>query len=187
LVVADAPSYREDRSGVLLDGPVGDCFGAALAEAGLTRDEVYITSVIKCRPPLGRAPFPDEIEACEGWLFREISLVQPNIVVTLGGLALRLVTGRQERLANVHGQLVHTQLQGRDVVVWPLVHPAVAVQVASVATELREDARRLGELIRGASAGERASKQTLRAAESASAAEKSPPVDGETQLSFEVT
>ncbi|MCW2921867.1 MAG: phage polymerase-related protein [Thermoleophilia bacterium] len=150
LVVAEAPGYHDDRTGVLLAGPVGHLFDTILADAGLTRAKIFLTSVVKCRPPTGRTPFPDEVESCEGWLFREIQLVQPKIVVTLGQLALRLVTGRQEQLREVHGAMLHAHVQGRDVVVWPLFHPAAAVHVDSLTSELRADARALGTLLQGA-------------------------------------
>jgi uracil-DNA glycosylase family 4 len=152
LVVAEAPGYHDDRTGRLLAGGPGELFEQALGDAGLTRDEVFLTSVVKCRPPSGRTPFPDEVEACEGWLFREIALVRPRVVVTLGTLALRLVTGRQERIREVHGQMLHAHVQGRDVVVWPLYHPAAALHVPTLAAELRADARALGDVLRGARA-----------------------------------
>jgi DNA polymerase len=152
LVVAEAPGYHEDREGRLLAGRTGELFDQVLADAGVTRDEIYLTSVVKCRPPTGRTPFPDEVEACQGWLFREIALVQPKVVVTLGQLALRLVTGRVERLADVHGAMLHAQVQGRDLVVWPLFHPAAALHVESLIAKLREDGRALGGLLRGARA-----------------------------------
>ncbi|MCW2923332.1 MAG: Uracil-DNA glycosylase [Thermoleophilia bacterium] len=155
LVVSEAPGYHEDREGRLLAGRVGGLFDEVLAEAGLTRDEVFLTSVVKCRPPTGRTPFPDEVEACEGWLFRELALVEPAVVVTLGSLALRLVTGRQESLADAHGAVVHAQVRGRDIVVWPLYHPAAALHVPALVDELRTDARALRRLLGGARADAR--------------------------------
>jgi DNA polymerase len=150
LVVSEAPGYHDDRTGALLWGAPGDLLGELLGIAGLRREDVFVTSVVKCRPPTGRTPFPDEVEACEGWLFREIALVQPKVVVTLGGLALRLVTGRQDRLRDVHGTMIHALVQGRDVVVWPLYHPAAAVHVPSLLGELQADARGLARLLQGA-------------------------------------
>lgn len=194
LVVAEAPGYHEDREGRLLAGRVGDLFDSMLAEAGLSREEIYLTSVVKCRPPTGRTPFPDEVEACEGWLFREIALVQPKVVVTLGQLALRLVTGRVERLADVHGAVLHSQVQGRDLVVWPLFHPAAALHVTTIVDQLRDDARSLGGLLRGARAGAKpaagpqpAIPTAVPAAEAAAAAVAEPPIDdAQPQLAFDV-
>lgn len=193
LVVAEAPGYHEDREGRLLAGRTGELFDQVLVDAGVTRDEIYLTSVVKCRPPTGRTPFPDEVEACQGWLFREIALVQPKVVVTLGQLALRLVTGRVERLADVHGAVLHAQVQGRDLVVWPLFHPAAALHVESLVAQLREDGRALGGLLRGA----RAEMTTPReipatlpapAPTPATTAEPASPVadDSEPQLALEI-
>lgn len=185
LVVAEAPGYHDDRTGVLLAGPVGGLFDDVLRDAGLAREEIFLTSVVKCRPPTGRTPFPDEVESCEGWLFREIQLVQPKVVVTLGALALRLVTGRQEQLRDVHGAMLHAHVQRRDVVVWPLYHPAAALHVASLTEELRADARGLGALLQGA----RSTPAPAAVSEPAPAvATPGPdePDSGEPQLAFDV-
>jgi DNA polymerase len=181
LVVLDAPGYQDDRTGQLLSGDPGVLLDEVLALAGRTRDQVYVTSVVKCRPPAGRAPFPDEIEACEGWLFRELALVRPNVVVTLGSLALRLVTARQDRLRDVHGTMLHVQAQGRDVVVWPLYHPAAAVQIPQLADELRTDARSLGRLLRGA-----ASVQRPVVSVDADAPVAAPTAPAQSQMSFDL-
>lgn len=152
LVVTEAPGYHEDRAGEHLVGRTGERFDRVLALAGLRREQVFITSVVKCRPQSGRTPFPDEVEACEGWLFREISLVSPRVIVTLGALALRLVTGRAEQLSNAHGRLLNAQVRGRDVLVWPLVHPGAALHAARLGDQLEADARNLGALLAGARA-----------------------------------
>ncbi len=196
LVVAEAPAYQDDRSGSLLSGAAGELFERVLDLAGLTRDEVFVTSVVKCRPPTGRTPFPDEVEACGGWLFREIALVQPKVVVTLGNVALRLVTGRQERLADAHGTVIHAHVQGRDVVVWPLYHPAAALHVPSLVGELEDDMRALGRLMRGARASTRPrpteDPAAAPGAEAARSASTDRPVgesvdpSGEPQLTFDV-
>lgn len=194
LVVAEAPGYHDDREGRLLAGAPGELFATMLEHAGLRLEDVYLTSVVKCRPPTGRTPFPDEVEACEGWLFREIALVQPRVVVTLGALALRLVTGRQERLPDVHGAMLHAHVQGRDVVVWPMFHPGAALHVRSLVEELHADARSLGRLLRGARASMTRDTPTSTAAAAPAgpapvvAAPALPPVadGGEPQLALEL-
>ena len=196
LVVAESPAYHDDRSGELLSGAAGELFDRMLDLAGLRRSQVFVTSVVKCRPPTGRTPFPDEVDACGGWLFREITLVQPKVVVTLGGLALRLVTGRQEQLADAHGTMIHAHVQGRDVVVWPLYHPAAALHVPSLLGELETDVRGLGRLLRGARAAARPDRPAPGDAPSKrpatddtpTPADPSDPVDapGEPQLTFDV-
>lgn len=188
LVVAEAPGYHEDREGRLLAGRTGELFDQVLADAGLARSDVFLTSVVKCRPPTGRTPFPDEVEACEGWLFREIALVRPKVVVTLGQLALRLVTGRVERLADVHGAVLHAQVQGRDLVVWPLFHPAAALHVEAICNQLRDDARALGSLLRGAHAepSERPEVAAPVVESPVHVAEDPAPDSSEPQLAFDV-
>lgn len=175
LVIAEAPAYHDDRSGQLLHGAVGELFDRVLELAGLTRRDVFLTSVVKCRPPTGRTPFPDEVEACGGWLFRELALVQPQVVVTLGGLPLRLVTGRFERLGDAHGSVIHASIQGRDVVVWPLYHPAAALHVPSLLGDLERDARALGQLLRGARSAPRPAVSVPAAASGADAPEPTSP------------
>jgi uracil-DNA glycosylase family 4 len=195
LVVAEAPGYHDDREGRLLEAAPGELFAEILELAGITREDIFLTSVVKCRPPGGRSPFPDEIEACEGWLFREIALVQPKVVVTLGSLALRLVTGRQEGITQVHGELQHVAVQDRDIVVWPLYHPGAALHVERLADALRADARALGLLLAGARS-ERSTRALARGdaagdvpATPAHAPSPVPAVAGpdeEPQLSFDV-
>lgn len=146
--ISDAPGYHDDKTGHLLSSGVsGEVFDQLLSIVGESRESVRLTSVVRCRPANGRSPFPDEIEACEGWLFREIALVKPQFIVTLGTLALRLITGRNENMRDVHGTLLHTQVQGRDVCVWPLYHPAAAAQVEQLKAELYDDTRSLNQLL----------------------------------------
>ena len=192
LVVAEAPGYHEDREGRLLTGRAGELFDELLVALGTTRDDVFLTSVVKCRPPTGRTPFPDEVEACEGWLFREIALVRPRVVVTLGALALRLVTGRYERLADVHGSMLHAHVQGRDVVVWPLFHPAAAVHVQSLVDQLHADTIGLAGLLRGARVEEAVrpergpAKPVLEPADVSTPAGDEDPPDSQQQLTMEL-
>jgi uracil-DNA glycosylase len=153
MFVTEAPGYHEDRSGLPFAGAAADLFGQLLDEAGLALHEVYVTSVVKCRPPRNRSPFPDEIEQCEGYLFREVTHVQPDVVCALGNVPIRLLTGRPHRLSVVHGQPMPVSVQGREVVVYPLYHPAAAVHVPSLVAALRADVRRLPRLLREAAAG----------------------------------
>lgn len=152
MVVCDVPGYHDDRVGRLLSGRASEAFDDVLAIAGVARADVYLTSVVKCRPPAGRTPLPDEVETCQGWLFHEIALVRPEVVVTFGSRVLGIVTGRHGSLDQLHGGLVHAQVQGRDVAVWPLFHPAAAVHQSSLLSALHADARGLRSLLQGARA-----------------------------------
>lgn len=148
MFVTEAPGYHEDRVALPFAGDAAELFGSLLEDAGLSHDDVYVTSVVKCRPPRNRSPFPDEIESCEGYLFREVTLVQPQIVCALGNVPIRLLTGKPHRLSEVHGQPVPVAVQGRDVLVYPLYHPAAAVHVPALIAELRTDVRRIPALLR---------------------------------------
>nr|MDQ3823925.1 uracil-DNA glycosylase [Actinomycetota bacterium] len=94
LFVGEAPGFHEDQQGIPFVGQAGQLLTRLLAGIGLAREDVYIANVLKCRPPGNRDPQPDEIAACEGYLFRQIELIQPTVVATLGNFATKLLSGR---------------------------------------------------------------------------------------------
>lgn len=186
MFVAEAPGYHEDRAGEAFLGAAGRLLDEMLASIGLERSDVYLTSVVKCRTPNIRTPFPDEVEQCEGYLFREVALVQPRVVCTLGNVAIRVFTGRLLRLSEVHGIPSSMQVRGRDVMVLPLYHPAAVLQVPVLMDTLRADVRTLGALLRGG--GDAEPKVATMPASGAS--EPQPVIDahgdGDGQLSMEL-
>src|SRR5215218_3086012 len=94
LFVGEAPGFHEDQQGVPFVGQAGKLLERLLAGIGLTRSDVYIANVLKSRPPGNRDPLPEEISACEGHLFRQIELIQPVVVATLGNFATKLLSGK---------------------------------------------------------------------------------------------
>jgi hypothetical protein len=108
--------------------------------------------VHNCRPPGNRDPMPDEIEACEGHLFKQISLIEPKVVATLGNFATKLLSGKQLGITRVHGQPQEVTLGGRRVVLYPIYHPAAALYTPAMLKVLEEDFRRIPELIGQAAA-----------------------------------
>src|SRR5207248_2372767 len=124
MFVGEAPGFHEDKQGFPFVGQAGKLLDTLLGEIGLSRAEVYIANVLKCRPPGNRDPAPDEIEACEGHLFRQIELIQPKLVATLGNFATKLLSGKQLGITRVHGQEQETSVGGRRVALYPLYHPA---------------------------------------------------------------
>jgi uracil-DNA glycosylase family 4 len=151
MFVGEAPGFHEDKQGFPFVGQAGKLLDKLLAGIGLTREDVYIANVIKCRPPGNRDPMPDEIEACEGHLFRQVELIQPKLVATLGNFATKLLSGKQVGITRVHGQDQQVTLGGRSVVLYPLYHPAAALYTPAMLKVLEEDFRRIPELIgRGA-------------------------------------
>ena len=147
MFVGEAPGFHEDRQGIPFVGQAGKLLESLLGEIGLARSDVYIANVLKCRPPGNRDPAPDEIEACEVHLFRQIELVEPTVVATLGNFATKLLSGKPHGITRVHGQEQQTTLGGRRVCLLPLYHPAAALYTPRMLQVLREDFARIPALL----------------------------------------
>src|SRR5215210_4321080 len=147
MFVGEAPGFHEDRVGVPFVGQAGKLLERLLAGIGLAREDVYIANVIKCRPPGNRDPQPDEIEACEGHLWKQIELIRPKVVATLGNFATKLLSGRPQGITRVHGQEQETTLGGRRVLLYPLYHPAAALYTPAMLNVLQSDFARIPELM----------------------------------------
>jgi uracil-DNA glycosylase len=152
MFVGEAPGFHEDKQGVPFVGAAGKLLSKLLAGIGIERDEVYIANLIKCRPPGNRNPFPEEIEACEGHLFRQIELIQPKLVATLGNFATKLLSGKSAGITQVHGREQHVTLGGHDVTLYPIFHPAAALYTPRMLEVLETDFRRIPELLGRAAA-----------------------------------
>ena len=127
LFLGEAPGAKEDEAGEPFVGAAGKLFGRLLAEAGLARDEVYITNVVACRPPGNRTPKASEVKAHAPWLEEQIRLVGPDIIVTLGRIALTYFLPRA-KVTELTGKPQHLQWQEREVTILPLFHPAAALR-----------------------------------------------------------
>ncbi|HEX7311325.1 MAG TPA: uracil-DNA glycosylase [Gaiellaceae bacterium] len=147
MFVGEAPGFHEDKQGVPFVGQAGKLLDTLLAGIGLTRSDVFVANVLKCRPPGNRDPQPDEIQACEGHLWKQIELIQPKVVATLGNFATKLLSGRQLGITRVHGQEQETTLGGNKVLLYPLYHPAAALYTPRMLEVLESDFRRLPELL----------------------------------------
>ena len=154
LFVGEAPGFHEDKQGFPFVGQAGKLLDTLLAGIGLDRSDVYIANVLKCRPPGNRDPNPDEIESCEPHLWRQIELIEPKLIGTLGNFATKLLSGRPTGITRVHGQPQETTLGGSQVVLYPLYHPAAALYTPSMLQVLEEDFRRIPELLGDAVAPE---------------------------------
>jgi uracil-DNA glycosylase len=147
MFVGEAPGFHEDKQGIPFVGAAGKLLSKLLAGIGIEREEVYIANVIKCRPPGNRNPLPEEIEACEGHLFRQIELIQPKLVATLGNFATKLLSGKPAGITQVHGREQHVTLGGQDVTLYPIFHPAAALYTPRMLEVLETDFRRIPELL----------------------------------------
>ena len=143
MFVGEAPGFHEDKQGVPFVGQAGKLLDGLLAGVGLDRDDVYIANVLKCRPPGNRDPQADEIESCEPHLFRQIELIEPKVIATLGNFATKLLSGRPLGITRVHGQEQELTIAGRSVVLYPLYHPAAALYTRAMLKVLEADFARL--------------------------------------------
>jgi uracil-DNA glycosylase family 4 len=147
MLVGEAPGFHEDQGGLPFAGQAGDLLGRLLAGIGIDPGEVYLANVLKCRPPQNRDPLDAEILACEPHLFRQIELVRPRVVCTLGNFATKLLSGRPFGITRVHGQELEVALGGTNVLLYPLYHPAAALYTPSMLRALEDDFSRLPGLL----------------------------------------
>jgi DNA polymerase len=147
MFVGEAPGFHEDAQGVPFVGQAGKLLDKLLHGIGLSREGVFVANVLKCRPPGNRDPQPEEIEACESHLFRQIELIRPTLVATLGNFATKLLSGRPTGITRVHGIPQEVTLGGNAVTLYPLYHPAAALYTRSMLSVLEEDFARIPELL----------------------------------------
>jgi uracil-DNA glycosylase len=147
MFVGEAPGFHEDKQGFPFVGQAGQLLDRLLGGIGLGRGDVYIANVIKCRPPGNRDPQPDEIEACEGHLFRQLEIVEPKLVATLGNFATKLLSGKPHGITRVHGRPQEASVGGRRVTLYPIYHPAAALYTPAMLRTLEEDFARIPELL----------------------------------------
>jgi uracil-DNA glycosylase family 4 len=147
MFVGEAPGFHEDQQGLPFVGQAGKLLDRLLAGIGLTRADVFVANVLKCRPPGNRDPQPDEIQACESHLFRQIALIQPQVIATLGNFATKLLSGKPHGITRVHGQEQETTLGGHRLLLYPLYHPAAALYTPAMLKVLESDFARIPELI----------------------------------------
>jgi uracil-DNA glycosylase family 4 len=143
VLVGEAPGAKEDAQGRPFVGASGTFLTSLLAEAGLAREDVFITNVLKARPPGNRDPRPDEVAHSWPWLEAQLAVVEPALVVPLGRHALARFDA-SATIADVHGRPLSTG--GRTL--FPLYHPAAALHGGKLRSTLIDDARRLGETLR---------------------------------------
>ena len=132
MFVGEAPGANEDEQGEPFVGAAGQLLDRLIEEIGLTRSEVYITNVLKCRPPNNRDPKPDEIESCKGYLATQMELIEPEVVVTLGNFATKLILRTETGITKMRGQ-VYDWWRGIQVI--PTFHPSAALRGAATVTD----------------------------------------------------
>ncbi len=139
MFVGEAPGQQEDLQGLPFVGRAGKLLDQLIEEIGLARGDVFVANVIKCRPPGNRDPQPEEIETCRPYLHRQVELIEPRVICTLGNFATKLLTRSNRGITGVHGRPQVHELGARTVRVLPLFHPAAALRSTGTLGQLRED------------------------------------------------
>lgn len=142
MLIGEGPGYHEDQQGEPFVGASGKFLNELLGHAGLKREDVFITNVVKCRPPGNRDPLPDEIQACAPYLERQIALIDPDVIVTLGRFSMsKFFPG--DRITKIHGQ----PKEFGNRLVMPMFHPAAALRNGSLRSTVEEDFAKLPRLL----------------------------------------
>lgn len=147
LFVGEGPGFNEDRQGEPFVGQAGKLLNELLGTIGLTREDVYIANVVKCRPPENRDPAPDEIEACSPHLTEQIAIIRPRVICTLGRFATKLLADTELGMGAIHGKAKARELAGVETIIFPVFHPAAALYTPANRQVLEEDFRRLRKLL----------------------------------------
>jgi DNA polymerase len=142
MLIGEAPGWHEDKQGKPFVGNSGKFLTELLASAGIEREDVFITNVVKHRPPGNRDPLPDEIMACSLWLEKQVETIDPDVIVTLGRFSMaKYFPG--ERISKIHGQA--KEVGGRYIV--PMYHPAAALHNGALRPEIEADFQKLPRLL----------------------------------------
>jgi uracil-DNA glycosylase len=149
MFVGEAPGFHEDKQGLPFVGQAGKLLDTLLGEIGLTREQVFIANVLKCRPPGNRDPLPGEIEACQGYLFTQIQLIRPAVICTLGNFATKLLSGSPQGITRVRGTPQSQTYGSVTVQLFPIYHPAAALYTPAMLEMLRSDFGLIPSLLAG--------------------------------------
>jgi uracil-DNA glycosylase len=147
LFIGEAPGSNEDAQGLPFVGNAGNVLNRLIEGIGLEREEVFVTNIVKCRPPDNRDPEPAEIDACSGYLRRQIELMDPEAIITLGRFSMNhFIPG--ERISRIHGS--SHEVDGRIIIA--MYHPAASLHQPGLADTLAEDFRQIPEVVAAARA-----------------------------------
>lgn len=131
ILIAEAPGYNEDLQGKPFVGAAGKVLDELLASVELKKEEIFITNILKCRPPGNRNPKSDEIKACSSYLDKQIQAINPKVICTLGNFATKYILARfglkLENIGKIHGQIFEVNTLEHHLKVIPMYHPAAAI------------------------------------------------------------
>lgn len=147
MFIGEAPGANEDRLGLPFVGQAGKLLDTLLGEIGLSRGEVFIANTLKCRPPGNRDPHPNEIATCQDYLRRQVDLIEPTVICTLGNFSTKLLREDPAGISRLHGREEVRIIGSRAVRLYPLYHPAAALYTPAMLETLRADFKRIPELL----------------------------------------
>lgn len=147
MFVGEAPGASEDEQGLPFVGRAGKLLETLLNEIDLERKDVFIANVLKCRPPGNRDPLPGEIENCREYLYRQVELIRPRVICSLGNFSTKLLRDDPTGITRLHGKAEDLTLGRRTVRLYPIFHPAAALYTPRMLETLREDFSRLPDLL----------------------------------------
>ena len=142
LFIGEAPGWHEDQQGRPFVGPAGEFLNQLLASIGLSRGQVYNANVIKCRPPQNRDPLPNEIQACRKWLDRQIEIICPKMIVTLGRYSMARYFPN-ESISKIHGK----PRKQNGIIYYPMYHPAAALHQGSLRKIIEADILQIPQIL----------------------------------------
>jgi uracil-DNA glycosylase family 4 len=153
MFIGEAPGEKEDRSGHPFAGRAGIVLQDLLGSIGLSRNEVFITSILKCRPPGNRDPKGDEIAPCRPYLHRQIALVQPSVLIPMGRFSAAVILEQfgmsPGRISEIHGRAFRAETSHGSVILFPVYHPAVITHNPPLKSDLVQDFQRLQTVLEG--------------------------------------
>lgn len=151
LFIGEAPGSNEDKQGRPFVGRAGKILDELLHSIGLERSDVYITNILKCRPPQNRNPRSEEIQACTGYLDQQLDIIQPRVIIPLGSFACQFIFEKFsipfDTISHAHGKIFRKRTLHGPVSIFPMFHPAVATYNPQKKSILLEDIKLLSELI----------------------------------------
>ncbi|HEB12362.1 MAG TPA: uracil-DNA glycosylase [Actinobacteria bacterium] len=157
--VGEAPGFHEDQKGEPFVGAAGRYLDELLITVlGLTRKDIYIANVLKCRPPGNRDPQPEEIQHCRQFLNKQIELIKPKVICSLGNHASRVILDKSLNISKVHGQPVNFDKHW----IFPTYHPAAALYTGKIKEILIEDFKKLGEILAQDSLADKGESDTIK-------------------------
>ncbi|MEK7521358.1 MAG: uracil-DNA glycosylase, partial [Patescibacteria group bacterium] len=144
--IGEGPGYNENLQGRPFVGVAGQLLDRTLGSIGYKREDVYISNVVRFRPPQNRDPLPEEIAAFQPYVDREIEIINPKIIVTLGRFSMnKFLPG--EMISRIHGKPRVVKFKGKDATIVPMYHPAAALRAGAVMEQFKEDFKRLPEIL----------------------------------------